>query len=143
MTISAKNTNQNCSLNQKQRGDFLLESMIGMALMAIIGMGVVYTTSKASVSQRDMQVQQIAIMKLRERLQSGVGLCAANQTITLPDGATPAVATQGCDGTSPASLTAEINSKTVTGIPSPVVMAASLGAANCEACKVIVGGKWQ
>lgn len=143
MKAPAKDTLQEYALNQKQRGDFLLEAMIGMVLMAIIGTGVVYVTSKASVSQRDMQVQQIAVMQLRSRLQSGSGLCDLNQTITLPGGATPAITKQGCDGTSPASLTAEINGSSVTGVPSPVVMSASLGADDCEACKVVVGGKWQ
>lgn len=128
---------------RKQRGDFLLEALIGMVLMAIVSMGVVYATSKASVSQRDMQVQEIAIAHLRARLQSGVDLCAANQSISLPGGVTAAVETQGCDGASPASLTAQIGDATITGVPSPVVMSASLGAFDCEECKVVVGGKWQ
>lgn len=130
-------------LSRKQRGDFLLEALIGMVLMAVVSMGVVYATSKASVSQRDMQVQEIAIAQLRTRLQSGIDLCAANQSIDLPGGATAAIDTQGCDGASPASLTAEIRGKSITGVPSPVVMSASLGALDCEECKVVVGGKWQ
>lgn len=127
----------------KQRGDFLLEALIGMVLMAIVSMGVVYVTSKASVSQKDMQVQEIAIAQLRHRLQSGVDLCAANQTITLPGGATAPITTQGCDGAAPATLTAVIEGFSIAGVPSPVVMSASLGAEDCDSCRVVVGGKWQ
>lgn len=114
-----------------------------MVLMAIVSMGVVYVTSKASVSQKDMQVQEIAIAQLRDRLQSGVDLCAANQSINLPGGTTAPITIQGCDGTVPATLTAEIGGVSIEGVPSPVVMSASLGAEDCESCRVVVGGKWQ
>lgn len=125
-----------------QRGDFLLEALIGMVLMAIISMGVVYVTSKASVSQRDMQVQEIAIKQLRTRLQAGVNVCAANQTINLPDGTTPAVTTQGCAAGAPAVLTATIQGVAVQ-VPSPVVMSANIGPAGCQTCNVVVGGSWR
>lgn len=127
---------------RQQRGDFLLEALIGMVLMAIISMGVVYVTSKASVSQRDMQVQEIAKSQLRTKLQNGINLCAANQTITVPGKADTAITMQGCTSTERTSLTASINSVTVTDIPSPVIMSANLGADTCDDCKIIVGGTW-
>ncbi len=37
-----------------QKGDFLLESLIGMVLMAIIGLGVVFVTSRVTSSQKDI-----------------------------------------------------------------------------------------
>lgn len=129
-------------LYDKQRGDFLLEALIGMVLMAIISMGVVYVTSKASVAQRDMQVQEIAKTQLRNKLQSGSGLCAAGNNITLPGGATVDITTQGCTNTARTSLTASINGATVPDVPSPVIMSANLGADTCKDCSVIVGGTW-
>lgn len=133
--------NKLSSLRQ-QRGDFLLEALIGMVLMAIISMGVVYVTSKASVSQRDMQVQEIAKSQLRTKLQNGINLCAANQTITVPGKADATISMQGCTATERTSLTASINNVTVTNIPSPVIMSANLGADACDDCKIIVGGTW-
>lgn len=131
------------ALRSDQRGDFLLEALIGMVLMAIVSMGVVYVTSRASVSQRDMQVQDMAINQLRSRLQRGVDLCAPNQVINLPDGTQPEVQVQGCDGAAPAMLTVKINNLDVSQIASPVVMSANIGAAGCTDCNIVVGGNWK
>lgn len=131
----------------KQRGDFLLEALVGMVLMAIISMGVVFVTSKASVAQRDMQVQEIAVNQMRSRLQSGNNLCAANQTLALPGNGAVAVATRGCDGTTQKALTAtvklnDVPKGSVGEVRSPVIMSANVGAAGCANCDVVVGGEW-
>lgn len=130
------------SLPAKQQGDFLLEALIGMVLMAIISMGVVYVTSKASVSQRDMQVQEIAISQLRNLLQNGVGLCDAGQTVTLPGNGAAAIQTQGCAANQPVDLVAVIGASSIA-VPSPVVMSVNIGANNCQNCSVVVGGSAQ
>ena len=71
-----------------QRGDFLLESLIGLVLMAILGMGTVYVTSQVSHSHRDMQMQEIAVRQLRAALiMNGTGsidICATTPTVS-PD----------------------------------------------------------
>lgn len=54
----------------KQRGDILLESLIGIVLMAIVGLGLVYSASRVAVSQKDMNQQNIVVSQMREALQS-------------------------------------------------------------------------
>lgn len=110
--------------------------------MAIISMGVVYVTSKASVSQRDMQVQEIAISQLRNLLHNGVDLCAAGQTVTLPGTGAAAIQTQGCAANQPVDLVAVIGASSIA-VPSPVVMSVNIGANNCQNCSVVVGGSAQ
>ena len=55
----------------KQRGDILIEALIGMLLLAIIGLGLVYIISRVSVSQKDMNVHNLVVSKLRAELQAG------------------------------------------------------------------------
>ncbi|TBV09060.1 hypothetical protein DNK34_03795 [Pseudomonas dryadis] len=42
-----------------------------MLLMSIIGLGLVYTTSRVSISQKDMNLHNLVVSKLREELQAG------------------------------------------------------------------------
>ncbi len=64
---------------RRQRGDVLMESLIGLVLMSVIGLGVTYATSRTLVSQRDMNVQSLAVIQMRSLLQQyGSSLCATN-----------------------------------------------------------------
>lgn len=61
---------------RRQRGDVLMESLIGVVLMSVIGLGVTYATSRTLVSQRDMNVQNLAVAQMRNVLQQyGTTLC--------------------------------------------------------------------
>lgn len=61
---------------RRQRGDVLMESLIGLVLMSVIGLGVTYATSRTLVSQRDMNVQNLAVAQMRNLLQQyGTTLC--------------------------------------------------------------------
>jgi hypothetical protein len=125
---------------QKQRGDLLIESLIGTVLMAIIGMGVVLVTSKMSISQRDMRIQEIVVNQLRAYLINN-----GNGTINLCGGAKPAIHVPGIQipedkiqvhgcGT---SVTATVNNMTIANVPSPLLISvddAALGG------KIVVGG---
>lgn len=126
---------------RRQRGDFLLESLIGMVLMAIIGMGVVFVTSKVTTSQKDMRMQEIVVNKLRTMLirngTDAFDICTDALGFTLPNGDTVAVTTQGCN--SPTS--AVINGFTVAGIPKPIFLKAT--SANKSIDEIVVGGTWQ
>ncbi len=55
----------------KQRGDIMLDALIGMLLLTIIGLGIVYVTSRVSVSQKDMNVHNLVVSNLRADLQTG------------------------------------------------------------------------
>ncbi|MBD8495545.1 type II secretion system protein [Pseudomonas syringae] len=73
---------------RRQRGDILLESLIGIVLMSIIGLGMTYASSRAAVSQRDMKVQNLAVSQMRDLIaRYGKALCstqAGQARITLP-----------------------------------------------------------
>ena len=123
----------------KQRGDLLLESLIGMVLMAIIGMGVVFVTSKVSTSQQDMRIHEIIVNKLRADLinngSNGFDICTANLDFTLPTGQTVDVSAQGC-GT---PTTATINSVVVNDVPKPIFLMATYD----TDVEIVVGGTWE
>lgn len=126
------------NIKARQRGDFLLESLIGMVLMAIIGMGVVSITSKVSTSQHDMRLQEIVINKLRaDLIRNGTetfDICTDNLDFTLPNGEAVEVSAQGCDG----PITATIAGVPVNDVPKPIFLLAEYGA-NVE---IVVGGTW-
>lgn len=67
-----------------------MESLIGVVLMSIIGLGVTYATSRVLVSQRDMNVQNLAVAQMRNLLQQyGTTLCSgqtnnAKAVLSLP-----------------------------------------------------------
>lgn len=55
----------------RQSGDILLGALIGMLLLAIIGLGIVYIISRVSISQKDMNVHNLVVGHLRAELQAG------------------------------------------------------------------------
>lgn len=129
-----------CISIKKQTGDYLIESLIGMVLMAIVGMGLVQVSSRASVAQKDMRYQEIAVNQMRALLiqnkMGAVDICANAQSISLPNGESVAVQTQGCNETT----TATIGGTPIATIPKPIslrVDSALLGG------KIDVGGTWQ
>ncbi|MGY2236386.1 type IV pilus modification PilV family protein [Pseudomonas gingeri] len=77
----------------RQRGDVLLESLIGILLMAIVGLGITYAASRAAVSQRDMKLQNIVVNQMRSLLeQNGALLCSTNAAllvVSLPTQTSP------------------------------------------------------
>lgn len=68
----------------RQRGDALLEALIGIVLMAVVGLGLAYSTARAANSQRYLNTQNLAIAEIREKLQHVSEPCATDTvTITL------------------------------------------------------------
>ncbi|MPQ66817.1 MULTISPECIES: hypothetical protein [unclassified Pseudomonas] len=103
------------SVAKPQRGDILIEALVGILLMAIIGLGITYIASRAAVSQRDMKLENIVVSQMRSLLeQNGALLCTTNAAllvVSLPTQTTtqPIVAT--C--TSPAAVT--VGTSVLTG----------------------------
>ncbi|WP_248747159.1 hypothetical protein [Pseudomonas sp. MWU12-2037] len=103
------------SAAKPQRGDILIEALVGILLMAIIGLGITYIASRAAVSQRDMKLENIVVSQMRSLLeQNGALLCTTNAAllvVSLPTQTTtqPIVAT--C--TSPAAVT--VGTSVLTG----------------------------
>lgn len=124
---------------QLQRGDFLIESLIGLVLAAIIGLGVIHVTSRVSISQKDMRMQEIAINQMRAALiRNGMGaldLCADGLEIILPNEEEVEVELHGCDDTA----TATIFGKDVPGIRKPIFVSAKAESFD----QIMVGGTWE
>lgn len=107
---------------KRQKGDFLLESLIGLVLISIVGMGEVYVSAKALVAERHMRVQEIAVGQMRAALMANkmgsIDLCADGMNITLPG--TPA----------PIDPDAPVDPDAEPVTPTPVVVAATVN--NCD-----------
>jgi type II secretory pathway pseudopilin PulG len=99
---------------RKERGDILLESLIGIVLMSIIGLGISYASSRASVAQRDMKLQNIAVGQMRSLLAlNGKALCSNSSlaVITLPTQSS----TLALDVTCSAATAVTIGGRSITG----------------------------
>lgn len=55
---------------KNQRGSYLIEAMISILLVAILGLGVAYATSKSLAAQRYTTTQNLTVMHMREYLQT-------------------------------------------------------------------------
>lgn len=65
-------------LRATQRGDVLLESLVGILLVGILGAGIAHVASRISVSQHDAKLENLVAERLRDRLQrDGLTLCDA------------------------------------------------------------------
>lgn len=129
---------------RRQRGDFLIESLIGLVLMAIIGMGVVFVTSKMSIAQKDMRMQEIAVNQMRALLlnngSGGIDICAITPQVKLPgvDDGDIEVKVIGCDAP---TTTAEIGGVTIADVPKPLFISVSMKNDNTAlGGEIIVGG---
>lgn len=134
---------------ESQKGDFLLESLVGMVLMAIIGLGVVSVTAGVSHTQSDMNVQAIVINQMRLALVQNkfesVDICATPPTITLPNEETVTVTMQGCSAGAGVTIDATISPAggspaIIAGVPRPIVISASSSAFEGD---IVVGGRWE
>ena len=60
------------NMRRTQRGDFLIESLIGVLLIAIVGAGIVQTSTRVAEVQRNTQEQALIINKLEGIASGGV-----------------------------------------------------------------------
>lgn len=77
--------------SRRQRGDVLLESLIGVVLTGILGAGMAQVASRIAVSQHDAKRENMAVEQLRGRLQhDGLALCETSEiALTLPGSESP------------------------------------------------------
>ncbi|MDH0898997.1 hypothetical protein N5C12_06480 [Comamonas aquatica] len=74
------------NLCRAQRGDALLEALIGILLLAILGLGLSYSVARMLVSQRYAATHGIMVAQMRNALETGglSNLCsAAPDTISI------------------------------------------------------------
>lgn len=94
--FTSKNTDQ---FSRSERGGILIESLIGLLVLGIIGGGIMHTTARMAVAQRDMTAQNIAVSQMRSILMSGTGadVCDVSPSIQIPGTEAPvAVTVKGC-----------------------------------------------
>lgn len=100
-----------------QRGDALIEGLVGMVLVAILGVGPVYVASRAALSQRYMNMQNIAVNKLVELHKStGSNLCTGSYSISVGGQSLPVTVT--CTTRSDTAITVGGSAVVLTGSPS-------------------------
>lgn len=88
-------------MSPHQRGGILIESLIGLLLLGLIGGGIMHSTARMTVAQRDMTVQNIAVSQMRAMLMTGknagVDVCGAAPSIQLPGSQDPVnITVTGC-----------------------------------------------
>lgn len=73
---------------RRQRGDMMLEALVGVLITSVIGAGLAHVVGRVLSSQRDAKVENLVVEQLRSQLQgAGVGLCDGRTvTVSLPDG---------------------------------------------------------
>jgi type II secretory pathway pseudopilin PulG len=111
------------SINSKrtQAGDFLIEAMMGVLLMGIVGAGVSFVTSRVSVSQHNMVMQEFVIGQLRSLIMAhgtGGSVCTTTPYIYLPNNEVLRVEVAGCN----ADASATVAGVTLNGIRPPLVL---------------------
>lgn len=71
------------SIRQTQRGVSLVEAMVSVLLVGILGLGAAYATSRVLVTQRFAATQNLAILQVREYMQTGQARKIAGQKLEL------------------------------------------------------------
>lgn len=67
--------------SRRQRGDVLLEALVGVALLAVLGGGLGHVAARVAAGQRDAKVESFAVEQLRLALQmDGLALCEGSST---------------------------------------------------------------
>lgn len=73
---------------RRQRGDMMLEALVGVLITSAIGAGLAHVAARVMNSQRDAKVENLAVERLRGELQThGVALCDGRTVqVELPTG---------------------------------------------------------
>ena len=121
-----------CSRNA-QRGDMLLEALIGVAITALVGAGMAHVTARILNDQHDTAVGALVVNQLRNVMQvSGVDLCGDTTPLAqkngLPDALKDSI-TLGAVACEPAAqASVQIGGVSFQGtLPPPVRLTASEG----------------
>ncbi|MEN1960933.1 hypothetical protein WCE41_11480 [Luteimonas sp. MJ246] len=65
-----------CARPRWQRGDMLIEALVGVLLLCILGAGMVYVATQLTGAQRDARIEGMAVIGMRQLLREhGEGLC--------------------------------------------------------------------
>jgi Tfp pilus assembly protein PilV len=125
-----------------QRGDALLESLVGVVLASIVGLGLSYTTARMMVSQRYVSTQYTVLGQMS-------GALAANGVSNICSGANPVSVSVGASSLTlptPACTTAPVTVSVAGGsqaatLAAGVVTTMSLSTPGSNAAAInLIGG---
>ena len=103
-----------CS-EHRQRGDILLEGLIGVLIAALAAGGIAHLAGRVNDSQRQAKVEQLALEQMRNELHDdGVTLCDTTPSLTLPGNLTPTIDVPCSD---PTTVTVIIDTHNYTVTP--------------------------
>ena len=105
-----------CS-EHRQRGDILLEALVGVLIAALAAGGIAHLAGRVNDSQRQAKVEQLALEQMRNELHDdGVTLCGTTPSLTLPGNLTPTI-TVNCSAATTVTVTVTIDSIDYTVTP--------------------------
>ena len=105
-----------CS-EHRQRGDILLEALVGVLIAALAAGGIAHLAGRVNDSQRQAKVEQLALEQMRNELHDdGVTLCDTTPSLTLPGNLTPTI-TVNCSAATTVTVTVTIDSIDYTVTP--------------------------
>ena len=130
-----------CS-EHRQRGDILLEGLIGVLIAALAAGGIAHLAGRVNDSQRQAKVEQLALEQMRNELHDdGVTLCGTTPSLTLPGDLTPTI-TVPCSAATTVTVTIDSIDYTVTP-PLEVSIAADAGSLGLSGSNALTLGTRQ
>ena len=122
------------NMRRTQRGDFLIESLIGVLLIAIVGAGIVQTSTRVAEVQRNTQEQALIINKLEGIASGGVEATICSNIDMGVEGSTYTIA-DACDGMNQLKTT----TITIGGVAVPTKQPLVMGATYTDGASFRVG----
>ena len=125
-----------------QRGDALLESLVGVVLASIVGLGLSYTTSRMMVGQRYVSSQYAVLGQMTDSLQTnGVSnICAGSSQVSVSVGTSSVTLPTPTCTTAAVTVSVSGGSQSAT-LPAGVVTSMSLSTPSSNTAAInLIGG---
>jgi Tfp pilus assembly protein PilV len=128
-----------------QRGDALLEALVGVVLVAVIGMGSAYTASRIAVTHKYARTQAMAVSQLRQMLQNASDVaswCAGTAPPAIqirPADSTIAAISLPVTASCTAAATTTVAGKTITAPPTNVTLSVTSASTFGGSGSIVVG----
>ncbi|MCY1396256.1 hypothetical protein D3C76_684690 [compost metagenome] len=115
-----------CAERRRQRGDVLIDALIGAVLMSLVCLGLTLGVARTLANQRDGNLQALAVAQMRDLLQrngsGGLDLCGSGASIRLPGASAPiAVEVRGC-----ATREIQVGTQRLAAVAAPLTLCATL-----------------
>ncbi len=110
----------------RQRGDILLEALIGVLVAGLVGAGMAHLLARTLDQQRQAAVARLALDGMdRQLAESGVQLCGTSPSLALPSALGDKAIAVACATASGLGVTLDGTSYTVTPPPAMTLTVAA------------------